>query len=231
MSQANILLVEDDAQTQNLIRQILETEGYKVRVAPSIFRAQGEVKRLVPDLVILDRRLPDGDGIAFCRQIKAAAETSGLPILFLTAKGSISDRVLGLKLGGDDYLVKPFQCDELLARVEALFRRVKSGEEPAAKILEVHGIVLDLDRHQCRIGKRGVRLWPKEFELLQSFMERPGRLLSKEFLSERVWGHEFFTSSRAIETAVQRLRRKLGAKGQLLETVKGYGFRLQEEAP
>src|SRR5207237_5878567 len=94
--------------------------------------------------------------------------------------------------------------------------------------LQVQGIELDLDRHQCKVGPRTVKLWPKEFELLQMFLERPGRLLSKEFLSERVWGHEFFTSSRAIETAVQRLRRKLGPKGRQIETVKGYGFKLQE---
>lgn len=229
MSLQNVLLVEDDAQTQQLIRQILETEGYRVRVAPSLFRAQGEVQRHAPDLIILDRRLPDGDGIAFCRQLKAAEATRALPILFLTAKSSTSDRVLGLKLGGDDYLVKPFQVEELVARVEALFRRVQAdGEAPAGKVLSVHGIELDLDRHLCTVGGRAVRLWPKEFELLQMFLERPGRLLSKEFLSERVWGHEFLVSSRAIETAVQRLRHKLGSKGKLIETVKGYGFKLQE---
>ncbi|MBI4397439.1 MAG: response regulator transcription factor, partial [Elusimicrobia bacterium] len=134
--------------------------------------------------------------------------------------------------GGDDYLTKPFQTEELLARIEVLLRRVKVGSGPSAGLRgqsAAWGILLDLERHVCSVDGRPVKLWPKEFELLQVFLERPGRLLSKEFLSERVWGHEFFPTSRAVEIAVQRLRHKLGPNGRRLETVKGYGFKLQED--
>lgn len=229
MNRRTVLVIEDDLRAQKLICQILEQEGFQTRSAGSIFQAQGQVRRLLPDLVILDRRLPDGDGVDFCRELKGSQRTKSLPILFLTTKDNTADRVVGLKMGGDDYLPKPFHAEELLARIEAILRRTGvPGEKASTKVLRSDGIVLDTDRHECRVNRKVVKLWPKEFELLQVLLERPGRLLSKEFLSERVWGHEHFTSSRAIEIAIQRLRRKLGHPGERIETVKGYGFRLQD---
>lgn len=229
MSLGNILIVEDDSKTMNLISQILSAEGYNVRGSGTLFQAQGEVQRFFPDCIVLDRRLPDGDGLDFCRHLRSDDKTRSIPILFLTAKRSTSDKVVGLKIGGDDYLTKPFQSEELLARIEVLLRRSKGHEEPLHKMLEVHGIAMNLANHQCKVGSKIIRLWPKEFELLQLFMERPGRLFSKEFLSQRIWQHDFFSNSRAIEITVQRLRRKLGPKGSLIETVKGYGYRMDEE--
>jgi DNA-binding response OmpR family regulator len=225
-----VLVVEDDAKTADLVSAVLQKEGYQVHLAASLFAAQGQMRRHPPDLVILDRRLPDGDGCGFCRDLKADDRTKAIPVLFLTSKTSTTDKVVGLKIGGDDYLAKPFDIEELLARVEALLRR--AAREPSAAsglVLKARGITLDLDQHQCRADKRRVELWPGEFELLRTFLERPGRMLSKEFLSERVWGHELFTNSRAIDTAIQRLRRKLGPRGREIETVTGYGFRLRDE--
>jgi DNA-binding response OmpR family regulator len=229
MNAPQVLIVEDDPKTQDLICRILSGEGYRTRSTPSIFGATSEVHRLLPDLIILDRRLSDGDGLELCRQLRALERTRYLPILFLTSKNTAIDRVLGLKIGGDDYLSKPFHSEELLARVEALMRRSRAPEEPPQRTLSAHGILLDLDRHECRVKNKVVDLWPKEFELLKILMERAGRLLSKEFLSERIWAHEAFASSRAIDTAVQRLRRKLGPCGDCLETVKGYGYRLTDD--
>jgi DNA-binding response OmpR family regulator len=223
-----VLVVEDDARTQTLIVQILEKEGYKAKPADSLWKAQADMDRFVPDLVLLDRKLPDGDGLDFCRKLRSGDRTRGLPVLFLTSKDTLTDKVVGLKMGGDDYLTKPFQAEELLARIEALLRRNKD-ETPDSSRLKVNGISLDRDKHECFVGSKKVDLWPKEFELLEVFLGRPGRLLSKEFLSERVWGHEFFPTSRAIEIAIQRLRRKLGPEGRRIETVKGYGFKLEEE--
>lgn len=183
--------------------------------------------RSLPDLIVLDRKLPDGDGLGFCRTIKSAERTQRIPILFLTAKDRAVDRLIDLKIGGDDFLVKPFESEELLVRIEALLQRTQREIPNEVNALLVDSIAVDLDKHECRVGKERIRLWPQEFELLKLFLERPGRLLSKEFLSERIWGHDFFPSSRAIDTAVQRLRRRLGSKGKLIETVKGYGYKLQ----
>jgi DNA-binding response OmpR family regulator len=228
-SAGRVLIVEDDAKTSGLISELLGQEGYQVQTASSLFMAQGRLRQRQPDLVILDRRLPDGDGCDFCRQLKADPSTKAIPVLFLTSKSSTTDKVVGLKIGGDDYLAKPFDLEELLARVEALLRRASREPDDVAKVLENGGVQLDLGRHLCTAGGKKVALWPMEFELLQAFLERPGRLLSKEFLSERVWGHELLTNSRAIETSIQRLRRKLGPRGRNIETVKGFGFRWQDE--
>jgi DNA-binding response OmpR family regulator len=226
----HILLLEDDAKTAELVSEILRKEGYLVQLAASLFSARGKIARSLPNLVIVDRRLPDGDGCDFCRDLRAEERTRSIPVLFLTSKTSTTDKVVGLKMGGDDYLTKPFDIAELLARVEALLRRTRRESEPSRPaMLKGRGVSLDLDRHVCLAGKRRIDLWPKEFELLQVFLERPGRLLSKEFLSERVWGHELFMNSRAIETAIQRLRRKLGPSGRAIETVKGFGFRYQDD--
>lgn len=229
MSGGTILVVEDDRRTQQLIVQILEKEGYKTRTAASTASAYTEVQRLAPSLIVLDRKLSDGDGLALCKRLRADERHNTLPVLFLSAKDTTTDKVVGLEVGGDDYLTKPFQSEELLARIQALLRRAQGESESTAKTLQVHGITLDCDRHQCVVGKKIVRLWPKEWELLQTFLERPGRLLSKEFLSERVWEHEWFANSRALDITVQRLRYKLGPKGRLIETVKGYGYQLQAE--
>ena len=229
MSRARILVVEDDPRVQTLLCQLLGKEGYATRSADTLFKARGQLHRNSPDLVLLDRKLPDGDGLDLCRAIKSSEPTQRIPVLFLTAKDSTVERVVGLKIGGDDYLVKPFQSEELLARIEVLLRRTRGEVEPAERLLSVHGVTMDLDKHECRLGAARIRLWPKEFEMLKVFLERPGRLLSKEFLSERIWGHDFFSSSRAIDTSVQRLRRRLGSKGHVIETIKGYGYKMQAQ--
>lgn len=228
MNHKKIFLLEDDPIIQRLIVQILEKEGYKVRACKTIASAAVEVVKFVPDLLILDRRLPDGDSIELCRLLKGARDVMPSPVMFLTSKNSTSDKVLGLKMGADDYLTKPFEVDELLARVEVLLRR-NAAPVPlgGAAPLVLGGIRLEVDKHLCTVDGKEIVLWPKEFELLKLFISRPDKVISKDFLSQHVWGHDFIDTSRAIEMSVRRLRSKLGRKhGSLLKTVKGYGFKL-----
>jgi len=224
----NILVVEDDPVIYRLISQVLVKEGYKVSVAKNLHEASQELKSFRPDMVILDRRLPDGDGLNLCREVKPAGRGGSTALMFLSSRKTTPDKVLGLKMGADDYLTKPFHVDELLARVEVLLHRV-GGQEAEEQTLACASMELDAERHVCSVAGKDVHLWPKEFELLKIFLSRPGKVLSKEYLSQQVWGHEFIDTSRALEMAVRRLKQRLGREGRRIETIKGYGFRLNNE--
>jgi DNA-binding response OmpR family regulator len=139
------------------------------------------------------------------------------------------EKVTGLKIGGDDYLTKPFQIEELVARVEALLRRAGHAAKEVPHTIETKDIVLDEDKHECTVAGDPVVLWPKEYELLKIFLQQPGRLLSREYLSEHVWALTYFETTHTIDTTVQRLRKKLGACGKMIETVRGYGYRFNEK--
>ncbi|MDD4005080.1 MAG: response regulator transcription factor [Elusimicrobiaceae bacterium] len=228
MKKHTVLVVEDEATISRLIDQILTKEGYNVKKASSLKMAQPGLAKPVPDLIIMDRRLPDGDGLELCRQIKNNPRLARIPVMFLTSKGSTADKVTGLKMGGDDYLTKPFQVDELLARVEVLLRRTAVPAQQSAA-LAFADIEMDVENHTCTAAGAEVKLWPKEFELLRIFLSRPGKVISKEFLSQQIWGHDFISTSRAVEMSVHRLKNKLGAKGGLLLTIKGYGFKLADK--
>ncbi|MFA5160807.1 MAG: response regulator transcription factor [Elusimicrobiales bacterium] len=227
MNKRLILVVEDDPAICRLIAQTLEKEGYRARKAKTIGEARDSVRNSRPDMIILDRRLPDGDGLELCRALKTGSDALPAPILFLTSKNSTSDKVVGLKMGADDYLTKPFELDEMLARVEALMRR--SGPREQSDRHEYAGIALDAEQHQCIVDGKWVRLWPKEFELLKLFLSKPGKVLSKEHICRRIWGHDFIDTSRAVEMSVRRLRARLGPGGWMIKTVKGYGFMLSSE--
>ena len=229
MKKKSIFLLEDDPAIQRLIQQILVKEGYRAHVSKTLDLARRTIKQCAPDLIILDRRLPDGDGLDFCRDLKTLLPQPLPPVLFLTSKNSTTDKVLGLKMGGDDYLTKPFQVDELLARIEALLRRSGSQDAAPPPLLSYAGIELDSEKHSCIADGREKALWPKEFELLRLFLSKPGKVISKEFISREIWEHDFIDTSRAIEMTVRRLKNKLGTKGVLLVTVKGYGFKLEAE--
>lgn len=220
------LVVEDEPSVRGLLTELLEAEGFRVSAAGSLDGARRALEGPAPDLVVLDRGLPDGDGLELCRSLRANEATRGVPVLVVSARMRVEERVVGLRGGADDYLGKPFHPAEFAARARALTRRWPRPGGPIAS----GSIRLDPERHECAVGGRTVGLWPTEFELLRTFLERPGRVLTRDFLSERVWGHAAVPSSRAVETAVQRLRRRLGAEGRRLETVRGYGFRLREAA-
>lgn len=222
-----ILVVEDEPKIADLIKDILEEEYYKVVWSKDGFEARNTLAKILPDLVVLDRRLPDTDGIELCKEIKANDRTKHIPVLFLTAKKGIADKVVGLKIGGDDYLTKPFHPEELVARIEALLRRHKGQE--SQEVLQAGGIIVDLRKHDAYVDNHAITLWPKEFALLAVFLERRNRILSREFLFERVWGYDFAGSNRALDVTVRRLREKLGQYSNNIETVKGFGYRFIEK--
>jgi len=215
-----ILVVEDEPQIANFLRTGLGYEGFSVAVAEDGHRALAELKRFKPQLVILDLMLPGINGMELAERFRADPE---LMIIMLTARDEVADRIAGLKAGADDYLVKPFDFEELVARIHAVARRRLSAD---ADILQAGPIRLDQERHLVTVDGSAVELTVKEYELLRLFLSHVGRVLSRRFILDQVWGHEFYDENN-VEVYVRYLRRKLGdPEHQLIETVRGVGYRL-----
>lgn len=231
MTKPRILLVDDDLDVADFARSTLEPEGFEVLHAKDLFQARGLLSRGSVDLVLLDRRLPDGDGLDLCRELRADPRISATPVLFLSSKKSVSDKVSGLSVGGDDYLPKPFDGSELTARVRALLRRTATAAAPA-RVLRSGEFEVDLSGRTARAAGKSVELTSKEFDLLHAFLECRGRVLSRAFLLERVWGIDRAAEveSRVVDVTVSSLRRKLGAAGARIVSVIGHGYRLDEPA-
>ena len=226
---ADILVVEDEVALNNLIREELLAEGHTVRQAFDGATALRMVEESSPQLVILDWMLPGLDGLTVCRRLR---QTHLMPIIMLTARADEVDRVTGLEVGADDYVVKPFGVRELLARARAALRRVELDSQrarPAAELREapiVRG-PLSLDRagHSAHLDGVRLSLTPKEFDLLELFAANPGRAFNREFIIDRVWGGEFEGYDRAVDNHIRGLRKKLGGFGESIETVWGVGYR------
>lgn len=219
---ARILIVDDEVEFADFLRRGLLHEGYAITLAHSAAAGWDAALAAPPDLVILDIMLPDLDGMLLCRTLRQ--EGQRMPILMLTARDAIPDRVSGLDAGADDYLPKPFAFDELLARIRALLRR--SGRD-GGEVLAFADLILDPGLREARRGERRIRLTPKEYELLEHFLRHPRQVLTREALVARVWGQDYETESNLLEVYVRRLRRKLGVPG-LIETAHGLGYLLQE---
>jgi DNA-binding response OmpR family regulator len=224
-----VLVVEDEVDLNNLIRDQLVAAGYTVDQAFDGQTAVAAIEKSVPDLVLLDWMLPDLDGLAVCRRIR---ERHVVPVIMLTARTEEVDRILGLEVGADDYVTKPFSMRELLARVRANLRRVDldsrpspGAGEPASGPLRLGGLVVDPAAHTASVDGTALKLTPKEFQLLHLFAANPGRAFSREYLIERVWNGDFEGFDRAVDTHVTRLRRKLGRLGDQVQTVWGVGYR------
>ena len=216
-----ILVVEDEPQIANFLRVGLGYEGFSVAVAEDGYGALAELKRFKPQLVILDLMLPGIDGMELAKRMR---EDSGLMIIMLTARDQVEDRIAGLRAGADDYLVKPFDFEELVARIHAVTRRRLS---PEAGILTAGPITLDQERHVVTLGGSEVELTVKEYDLLFLFLRHPGRVLSRRFILDQVWGHEFYDENN-VEVYVRYLRVKLDdPRHELIETVRGVGYRLR----
>ena len=216
-----ILVVEDEPQIANFLRVGLGYEGFSVAVAEDGYEALAELKRFKPQLVILDLMLPGIDGMELAKRMR---EDSGLMIIMLTARDEVEDRIAGLRAGADDYLVKPFDFEELVARIHAVTRR---GISPEAGILTAGPITLDEERHLVTLDGSAVELTVKEYDLLFLFLRHVGRVLSRRFILDQVWGHEFYDENN-VEVYVRYLRRKLGdPEHHLIETVRGVGYRLR----
>jgi phosphate regulon transcriptional regulator PhoB len=226
---SRVLVVEDEADIRDLLAFHLERDGYQVTRATTGPEALRQLRAAPPDLVILDLMLPELDGLEVCRRLRADPATATLPVIMLTAKGDEVDRVVGLELGADDYVVKPFSPKEMLARVRAVLRRARAPLSGAP--LTVGGITLDGATHQATVSERPLTLTPKEFDLLRALLEARGRVLSREFLLDRVWGYARAgeIESRTVDVHVRRLRAKLGPEGERILTVKNVGYRLDPD--
>jgi two-component system response regulator MprA len=221
-----ILVIEDEDSILQFLRRGLTYEGYRVETAADGPGGLAQARENPPDIVILDWMLPGLDGLEVCRRLRAAGD---VPILMLTAKEAVSDRVEGLDAGADDYLVKPFEFDELLARIRALLRR---AHPEASDVLTFGDLRLDTGTHQAFRGERLVELTAKEYELLELFMRNPRQVLTREVIFDRVWGYDFGGESNIIEVYVRYLRQKseAGGEGRLIHTVRGVGYVMREAA-
>ncbi len=233
-----VLVVDDDAAVRESLERSLRFEGYEVATAVDGLDALYAVGRDQPDIVILDVMMPRVDGLEACRQLRARGDD--VPVLMLTARDGLADRVSGLDVGADDYLVKPFALEELFARLRALARRAALAArvvgatpgEPVATTLSYAGVTLDQASRQVTRGERELTLTKTEFELLELFLNHPRQVLSRSTIMERVWGYDFGPTSNSLEVFVSYLRRKLEAGGEprLLHTVRGVGYVLREPA-
>ncbi len=224
MKLAKILIVEDEEALITLLTYNLEVEGFEVATIKSGDEAIHAIEDEEPDLVILDWMLPGLSGIEICRQIRNGAKTKALPVIMLTARGEESDRLRGLTTGADDYIVKPFSVAELMARVKALLRR--SAPEKTADVLDRGGIVLDRLAHRATRGTRTLTLGPTEYRLLEFFMQRAGRVLTREQLLDNVWGRAAEIDERTVDVHVGRLRKAVvrGNETDPIRTVRGAGY-------
>jgi len=224
-----VLIVDDEKDLVDLVRYHLEKEGFQCLQASDGLTALRLTQEQRPDLLVLDLMLPGLDGLEICRQLRRDPMTASLPIIMLTAKAAEVDRVVGLEIGADDYLVKPFSPRELVARVKAILRRLKASSSLPTQ--RVGTLEVDEARHQVRVGGVPVLLTAKEFDLLRALMRVNGRVLSREQLLEAVWGYPDASEveSRTVDVHIQRLRDKLTAEAGRIVTVKGVGYRFDAE--
>jgi DNA-binding response OmpR family regulator len=227
MAEGVILLVEDEQSIASLVTLYLQNEGFTVTHVADGAQALPSVERLRPSLVILDVMLPGMDGIEICRRLRASDES--IPIVMLTARDAEVDRVLGLELGADDYIAKPFSPRELVARVKAILRRSSrpaSTNDDALAIIRVASLEIDESRHVVRDGAREVTLTAKEFDLLAFLARNRGLVFTREKLLDRVWGYERPVDTRTVDSHVKSLRQKLGDAGAIVKTVRGVGYKV-----
>jgi len=224
-----ILIVEDEPAIQELIKYNLQKEGYKVFSAYDGVAGTEMALEEKPDLILLDLMMPKMDGVEVCRMLKTNIRTSGIPIIMVTAKSEEADKVLGLEIGADDYLAKPFGVRELLARIKAVLRRQKkSGVSGGKELFELGDLLLDDSRHEASLKGKPLYLTSKEYDLLKALLEADGRVLSRDQLLDQVWGYEHSENieTRTIDMHVGQLRKKLKSEADRIITVKNVGYRM-----
>ncbi len=220
-----ILIVDDDALVIDMLRRGLSYKGYRIAAASSGREGLEQIRDKNPDLVVLDIMMPDVDGLDVCRRLRMGG--NHVPVLMLTARDAVSDKVIGLETGADDYLVKPFVFEELVARIRALLRR---GEPAAGQVLAYADLGLDTATRLARRGQRQIELSTTEYKLLHLFLQHPGQVLTRDIIMERVWGYDFGGDSNVLEVYIRYLRSKLeaGREKRLIHTVRGAGYVLRE---
>ncbi len=227
-----ILIVDDEKDIADLVAYNLEKEGYEVLKALDGEKALALVRAKKPALVVLDLMLPGIQGLEVCKRLRRDAESASIPIIMLTAKGEELDRVIGLEVGADDYVTKPFSVKELVARIKAVLRRSDAGRQPEKpEIFEFKGLRIDMKSYEVTVGGRRVTLSPKEFKLLHFLSRNPGRVYSRDQILDRVWGDESFVEPRTVDVHVRRLRAQIEEDENsptYIVTVRGVGYKFAE---
>ncbi len=231
MSGKTILVVEDEEDVLELLRYNLDKNGFAVETATSGEEAMDKARRMHPDLILLDIMLPGLDGLDVCKVLKRHADTERIPIVMVTAKGDEADIVAGLEVGADDYITKPFSPRVLVARVKAVLRRPARSAPPAdaeVQVVRAHGVEIDPNRHRVTIKGRLVDLTSTEFRLLHFLASRPGWVFTRYQIVDAVHGQDYPVTDRSVDVQIVGLRKKLGAAGKLIETVRGVGYRFKD---
>ncbi len=224
----NILVIEDDPAIQELVVHYLKSQGFAVETARDGQRGLALARKGAADLVVLDLMLPEMDGIEVCKALRQDPKTAALPVLMLTAKGEETDKVVGLEIGADDYVTKPFSPKELMARIKALLRR--TGRPAAEERTYNYGaLVLDTSRHEIRWRGKEIELTAKEFGLLEALLKDKGRVLTRDALLNAVWGYDYVGETRTVDVHVRRLREKIPFLAEAIVTVKSMGYKLRDE--
>ncbi|MFA5096670.1 MAG: response regulator transcription factor [Candidatus Omnitrophota bacterium] len=225
-----ILIVEDEKDIVKMLEYNLKKEGYKTMVARDGEDAIDMANTQLPDLILLDLMLPGIDGLEACKELKSERKTAPIPVIMLTAKTQESDKVLGLGLGADDYVTKPFSPRELIARIKAVLRRMKEKDK-SPELLKIGGLTLDFSRISVSVKDKPIELTAKEFELLKTLIKAKGRVLSRDYLLDNIWGfdHAVEIQTRTVDVHIRTLRKKLKSEAKRIVTVKSYGYRFEYE--
>ena len=221
-----ILIIEDERDLAELLAFNLEKEGYRTVIAHDGIEGVETAARVLPDLVLLDLMLPGMLGTEVCKRLKKSAATSGIPVIMLTAKGEEIDKVVGFEVGSDDYVVKPFSTRELLLRVKAVLRRTTT-DVVESRVIKAGALSIDTERHLVSINDAEVIFTTTEFNLLHTLVKRLGRVQSRDVLLRDVWGYNFVEDTRTVDTHVTRLRTKMGDAGEMIKTVRGFGYKME----
>ena len=228
MSNEKILIVEDDKHISKLVKYNLEKAGFNCETTITGEDALDILDNQAVDLVILDIMLPKMDGLQTCKQIKQDKKFSPIPVVMLTAKGEEVDRIVGFELGADDYIVKPFSPRELVLRIKAILGR-GNPKESSQEIIEIDDLKIDIPRCKVKVGKQEIKLTAMEMRLLVTLIKKKGRVQSRDQLLDEVWNLDAAVTTRTVDTHVKRLRQKLGSMGKLVETVRGFGYKISDE--
>ena len=223
-----IFIVEDDPEMREVTHLLLERAGYRVSEAGSAEEGLAAIQKQIPDLVVSDIQLPGISGIRFCEILRQEDRTKALPLILLTVLGKTPDKVRGLKMGADDYITKPYEPTEFLARIDVLLRRAKRGGGEPMRVLEFRKLRVDLDRRTVTLNGKPIELRRKEFDLLILFLHNPGRLLTRGRLSQALWEDDVVVTENALTSHVKNLRALLGAYGDRVETLVGEGYRFND---
>jgi two-component system, OmpR family, phosphate regulon response regulator PhoB len=223
-----VLIIEDESDLAELIAFNLENEGFRAMIALDALSALEALRDDPPDLVLLDLMLPGMSGLEICKLLKSREKTVGIPVIMVTAKGEEIDRVVGFEMGVDDYVTKPFSPRELLLRVKAVLRRSMPEESPS-RVISIGPVSIDSERHLVVVDGEGVVLTTTEFKLLNTLASRLGRVQSRDRLLKDVWGMSHIGDTRTVDTHITRLRTKLGEAGEMIKTVRGFGYKMDRE--